>query len=915
MPFISPVPLITTRLIPPTLSAGTLERVRLQQRLVEGAQLGGALLAVSAPAGYGKSTLLAQCHRQLQEAGQAVSWLTLDEDDNEEAQFYYYAAAAFHTLHPDIAQSLAEDCLSLEGDRQGKHFISAVLQAMARSERPMVLFLDDYHVIEQESIHNTLAFLLKHMPPHFTLVIGSRNPLPFALAKLRANNRLVSLDRDDLRFDREEAGALIRDTNALQLSDSDIDLLHGSTEGWAAVMQLATLSVKSVSDPQEFLTASLGHQDSVTDFFAEEVISQMPEPQARLLIRSSIVERLCAPLCQAITGEADTGEQLQALCEARYLLQRLGGENGWYRLHPLFRGYCLRLLQRRYRQDLADLHRRASHWFETEGLGGDAIQHALSAGEASRALELLEDYGIHLTACGHFSLMFSLFKRLPPELTEQSREIWIQMAWLNSLNNQLAEARQLLARLHRSEEELPQERLVEVYTIEVMLHFITDDYTAARKLIDVWLPRAPESRVYIKATLKTIKAYQHFNALEYPEAEAEIGWMRDYDADADLAYSQAYAACLSALLSFTRAHLLKADTHLSGEIKRLTALVGTHSRVVMLMEPLLAVMRYYQGDLSVAEPLFEHGLDAQRHNASPDLMVVVLRTSVRMLLYLRRTDEALTYLQEAQQVGEQRGWQRLLACVMHERVRSYLALGEIQQAQTFYRQWKQTQAPKPRAHQILTRQGDEWEAMTEARLAIAERDINRAAVLLKALLTQFLEHGRNIRAMEVLILLAKGYALQGQQPSAHEALTQALALDTENSVIQLFREEGDVVLQELQALLTELQQTTGEEQHLLWQRQIQRILEQDKAFKPQSSQGLSAPDKIPVDGLMVESLTKRELATLELLVTGCSNKEISDRLHVSINTVKTHLQSAYAKLGVSRRTQAVRRLQELSIFD
>jgi|GEM_PF-895286 len=922
------MPLIATRLMPPRLAAGALERQRLLQPLYAGAQRGGSLLVVTAPAGYGKSTLLAQCYRQLQQAGHKVSWLTLEEEDNEEAQFFYYLAATLGGLCESISPDQVDHYLDNGGAFQGRRFVSSLIQSLVSETQSLALFLDDYQLIQAPVIHDTLSYLLKYLPENLTLVVGSREPLPLPLAKLKAGNKLVALGEEDLRFDRKEARTLFCETNQLQLSEADLEVLYGRTEGWAAVMQLAALSAQGAEDLQAFLSSSLhasgGHPDSVSDFFAEEVVSHMSQPLADLLMRTSIVERLCAPLCGAITGDTQAGEKLKRLWDARFLLQGLDDQGYWYRLHPLLRNFWLRQLQEKEAADIANLHHRASDWFEKEGLAGEAIQHALSAGDNERALELLEEWGTRLTAHGHFPLMFSLFKRLPPALLQDSREILIQMAWLMVLNNQMTEARRLLTEVKGFEAELTPQRRAELYTIEIVMHFIADDYVAARQLLDVWLPQSPEEPSYILGSQRAVKAFLHFNSLEYAEALEEVQWVLAKETDVDLAYTRAYVACLSGLISFAGGCLQDAETTLRREIAHLQQVAGRQSRIVGLIEPILGVICYCRGDLTQALELFEHGFDAQRVNASPDMVVVVLRASVRLLHYLGRHDDALGYLQQAQQMADERGWRRLLAAVMHERVRLYLALGEPQMAQTTYQEWAQNKASSAKAHQTLVRQGDEWEILAEARLSQAAGDVAKAAVILKSLLTQFLAHNRRVRAMEVLVLLARGYMHTGQLPAAKQVLTEALALDQENGVIQLFREEGEAVMEALRALRSDLQQRTGEESHQLWQQQIDTITAVLDTGESTALKGRPLPDSVtskrvvpaePAGGALVESLTKRELATLALLVEGHSNKEISDQLCVSINTVKTHLQSAYAKLGVSRRTQAVRRLKELAVFD
>jgi ATP/maltotriose-dependent transcriptional regulator MalT len=869
------------------------------------------LCLVTAPAGYGKSTFLAQCERQFRDQGVTSAWLTLEEDDNAGDQFFYYLGAAFGQLNPAIDSELVERHLGQRNAFSSRRLLSELLNQLDAAQQ-YALFFDDYHVIDNPQIHEALQYLLKHLPDNLCLLIGSRSLPPIPLARLRAANKLVLLDSSDLGFDETETRALLHDVNRLEVSTEEVSLLCQRTGGWAAVLQLAALSMRGAADRAKFVQAFSGDHESVSDFLAEEVVASMPESLAGFLMRIAILDRFCAPLCLAVSGDREHSSGLAQLRDSRFLVQSLGEGGYWYRLHPLFRNFLLRQLESDNAQQLPELHQRASAWFEEEGLMAEAIQHAISAGDENRALELLDDHGVSLLTQGYMFQFFNLVRRLPEELLLKSQGVLIQLAWLQVLSNQLPKARLLLDELKARFSALDRAQQVEVYGIEATLNAIDDQLDKVAQLVNTWLPQAPPEPVHIRPGFQVLQALVHVNRMEFASALEVSQAVLSEPAVSDLVYSQSYAACISTLVHLAGARLREGASHIQKQLENIQRHVMPSSQSVALMESLMGTLHYYRGNIPQAEVLFQQGLEAQRVIASVDLVVAVLRARARLLHGLRRYDQAFDYLNEAQAQAEERGWVRLQACVMHERVRLYLALGELPRARACFAEWLQYRKLLPRAPATSMSNIDEWTRMAEVRLILAGGDAVKAAVLLKALIEESTGNGLVLRAMELLVLLARAYLSANKPEQAKRALADALSLDPENGVIQLFRDEGKEVIAALMSLKQDLKLSAEPERHELWQQQIDTIV------TPYQLTPEVAGDRQKVDlssSGLVGTLTKKELATLALLVEGLSNREISDRLCVSTNTVKTHLKSAYGKLGVSRRTQAVRCLKRLGIFE
>ena len=368
--------LLATKLSLPRTRPDRLARSRLIQQLNEG--MARELLFVCTPAGFGKTTLVADWAAS---ARWPVAWLSLDPEDNDPARFWRYVVAALDRACEGLAEHVlprltAPTVLSSEG-------VVTVLanQLQARPEE-VALVLDDYHLIESESIHEGMAFLLGHLPPQLHVVITSRSDPPLPLARLRARGQLVELRAADLCFTPEEASALLREVWGLDLAAEGIAALDARTEGWAVGLQLAALSLRERPDPHAFLSALARTHRYVLDYLSEEVLERQPDRLRSFLLQTSILERLSGPLCDAVTGGTDSQELLEALERANLFLIPLDDERRWWRFHHLFGDLLRARLQRTEGAQLPELHRRAAAWCEQHGLIDEAIQHALASGDA-----------------------------------------------------------------------------------------------------------------------------------------------------------------------------------------------------------------------------------------------------------------------------------------------------------------------------------------------------------------------------------------------------------------------------------------------------------------------------------------------------------------------------------------------------
>jgi LuxR family transcriptional regulator, maltose regulon positive regulatory protein len=372
-----PDELLATKLHIPRARRGLVPRPRLAGRLTEA--LAGELTVVCAPAGFGKTALLADWARR---SGRPVAWLSLDAGDNDPVRFWRHVAAALGGVREGVGQRLAP-LLGPLAPRSFEAVVTTLVNELAAAPDELVLVLDDYHLIESPAVHESVMFLLGHLPAGLRLAVACRADPPLPLARLRARGQLAELRADQLRFTLEEAAALLREATGPDLPDDAVGALEARSEGWVAGLQLAALSLRGREDVAGFVAAFSGSHRYVLDYLAEEVLDRQPEPVRTFLLETSVLDRLCGPLCDAVTGRADGQRLLEAVDRANLFLTPLDDVRGWYRYHHLFAD----LLRVRLAQEQPErppvLHRAAAAWHEQHGLADDAIRHALAAGDAA----------------------------------------------------------------------------------------------------------------------------------------------------------------------------------------------------------------------------------------------------------------------------------------------------------------------------------------------------------------------------------------------------------------------------------------------------------------------------------------------------------------------------------------------------
>ena len=793
-------PLLETKFYVPKWRRGLVPRPRLSDRLNRGAE--SKLTLVSAPAGFGKTTLLADWLAAVAVDGRTVTWLSLDQSDNHPASFWTYLIAALQTAEPHIGAS-AISLLQSPQPPPIETVLATLLNELTRISHDVVLVLDDYHVIDARDIHDGMVFLLDHLPPRLHLVIASRADPALPLARLRARGELVEIRAEDLRFTPDEAATYLKDTMGLDVTPSEVAALEERTEGWIAALQLAALSMQGRDDVAGFIAGFAGDDRYIVDYLVEEVLQRQPESVRSFLQQTSILDRLSGPLCDAVTGQ-DSGvgkAMLEALERANLFVVALDDHRRWYRYHHLFADVLrARLLDGRP-EHVPELHRRASAWYERNGEASEAIRHALAALDFSKAADLIE---------------------LAAPALRRSRQEAALLGWLGALPDELLRCRPVLSN---------------VFAGELLASGQFESVDAHLRDAERWLgPHAPDPSQIVSAGMVVVDEGQFRRlpgaiavhraghalvlgnlalTVEHARRALELAPQDDH-------LGRGGAAALLGLAWWASGDLEPA--HQSYAAGRASLRRVGHHADALGCTIALADIRIAQGRLREAMRTYEQALQLAAEQGTP-----VLRGTADMhvglsQLHRERNDlhAATQHLLTSQELGEHTGlpqnpyrWRVAMARIREAQGDLDGALDLLQEAERlyvsdFFPNVRPVSAMTARVWVAQGRldEGLEWtrerglsvdddlsylrefEHITLARVLLARHAIPDAMGLLESLLRAADDGARTGSVIEILVLQALGYQLQDDIAAALVPLERALTLAEPEGYVRMFVDEG-----------------------------------------------------------------------------------------------------------------------------
>jgi len=898
------IELLGTKLFIPRPRKNLVVRPRLVEYL--NARLDKKLTLIAAPAGFGKTTLLSEW---IPQSPRCVTWLSLDEGDNDPTKFWVYFISSLQELHPDLGES----ALTLFQSSQAPpitSILTTLINEISRFPDVFTIVLDDYHVIESQPIHEALTFLIAHLPVNMHMVIMTRINPPLPLARLRVRDDLTEIRANDLRFTVDEVAEFLTQMMEVTLSVKEIAALEVRTEGWIAGLQIAVLSMQGHDDIPGFIRAFSGSHRHILGYLTDEVISQRPAGTLEFLLQTSILDRLCGPLCDAVTGDSNGQAILENLERANLFITPIDNEGKWYRYHHLFAEVLQARLRQLHPEEAPKLHRRASEWFEESGSSTEAIEYALRGRDWTRSMQLIEDN---------------------MEGAQLRGEIFTLLRWLGALPDEAIRAHPSLGLSHA-----------------LMLTFV-DDFTTAEHRLEVAegallsnpLPNIDEQ----SALLGQAASIRETNVLmlEYPGEKVITAGSEALELlpESDLA-RRGYVFCIMGCAQYlSLGDMQAAEQSFQDGLHLVQAAGDLFSELQILFH--LSQMRTVQGQLSAAEEPCEELLQLASQPGWENIPAAALGRVMKGRILYERNDllgaqEALTAgIAGMEGFSLKRG--EITGRVLLSRVK--LALGELASArESMENAWatiqnhhlKRVMIPAAAYRAQLFLQMNEletavqWAATIElpiegplnpaleydyitlARVQMAQGRLDETRNLLARLLPPAVEAGRISRVIEILALQAVAAHAQQDEAKAMAALQNALTLAEPEGFVRSFIDESEPMRQLLLDYQSIIKKKIG---NGIDNESLQLLQYTDKLLAAFSQ---LAPDEKTKDAPLLEPLNERELDVLRLIATGRSNKEIAEILVVAVSTVKWYINNLYSKLGAKSRTHALALAKELELI-
>lgn len=911
--------LLTTKLYIPRPVPNLVPRPRLSKQLEEG--IGRKLTLISAPAGFGKTTLLSEWRMTRPGRKWPVGWISLDEGDNDPVLFFSYLVAALRAVQADIGEAP----LALLQSPQGpplRSVLTILLNELAAIPKHFVLVLDDYHVIENRTIHEAIAFLLDHLPPQMHLIISSRTEPPLPLARLRARSDLAELRPADLRFESEEVVTFLNGMVGFDLSADDVTALDERTEGWIAGLQLVALSLQGEGDILGFIDEFTGTHRYILDYLAEEVLHRQPEDVRDFLLRTAILDLLSGPLCDALTGRSDSQQKLEELEQANLFLVPLDNRRRWYRYHHLFSDF-LRERLRRVRPDLTPgLHRTASHWYEQNGLMAEAVDHAIAAGAFERAAVLVDRIAEGMLRQGRLSTLAGWVDALPQRMAYVRPRPYLFHAETLFLLGRYEAAEANLQTVEQAlggnggASETPWDNHGEppksgrertelrgmVSAIRASIASVYGDLPRTVTLSQRALRHLPENALVWRGnTLAQLGVAYALNG-DMKAASRTFAEADAINERADNTYAIQIVTWRSARLQVAQGRLRQA-----ADVYR-QVLLQASEQVALGQLPVTGYCYLDLGDLlrewndlAAAARHLEAGIERVERAGSPTILLDGYIALARLRQAFEDEEGTLRAFRQAQSLVRRHVLPlRFVARLAAYEARFWLAQGDLEAAM----RWGQDKDLDPGELGYLR----EVEHLTMARVFVAQGRLAEAQHLLERLLSAAEGGGRMKSAIEILILQAVAFQAQRDEARALGALESALELAQPEGYVRTFVDEGATVAN----LLVQARNPHGERPEAT--PRSDRWSYADKllaAFGRPPAPRRPLPEALPG----IDLLSDRELEVLRLVAVGFKNQQIADKLFVVVGTVKAHLNSIYRKLGVQSRTQAVARARDLGLLD
>jgi len=893
------VSLLQTKLFVPSPWTELIPRPRLIKRLDERRRL----TLVSAPAGFGKTTLVgawAEALASVSPPPEKVAWLSLDAADDDPVRFWLYVIAALQTIHPNIGETSLAMLHAPQPPPVETVLTSLLNEAAALLDR-VALVLDDYYLIGAPPIHEALAFLLDHLPPQMRLIILTRADPPLPLARLRVRSQLVELRAADLRFTTSETAAFLGQVMGLDLAADDVAALEARTEGWIAALKLAAIALLALPSPQDrgdvrnFISTFAGSHHYIVDFLVQEVLNCQPVEVREFLLKTSILERLSGPLCDALTGHTDGHATLEALERANLFVVPLDDQRHWYRYHHLFADMLRSHLYRIWPDQVLELKQRASEWHERQGSLEEAILYALAGQDFGRAAVLIQRYAPTMLAQGRVAGLSTWIDALPGDALAANPEL--ELAYIWSLFFEF-EFEQMKARLECVEQRLTSETSIsvrgELALVRGVIARLNGQVDRSILLFKHALEQLPPTDALLCG-----RSWLHLG-LAYLNTDVDQAEQALLQACASFEAAASMHGLLAAYYFLASIQMMRGSLHRAAATCRKALLIAEllpHLPAAGYAYVAMGEVLYEQNDLERALSYLTQGAELAERGGHAETLVKAALALARCHRARGEWTAAQRCIDQFDQAARHMPPSALpLHPVTDEQVRLWLAQGQVHKAVDCIYVDTEACARIPVQLRLIHQ-------LVRTRLDIVQHKSADALLLLNPILQTAQSAGMARLVLQALSLRALALYAEGRADRAIDVLGRALKMAEPGGYVRTFVDEGRRMLPLLHAFRRRCHDDR------LWEYADHLIA----SFGP-------PPTSEPVEThsqsghrSLIEPLSERELEVLRLLAEGKSNREIGDALFIAVGTVKKHLSNIFGKLEVQNRTECAARARELGL--
>lgn len=894
------IDLIKTKLFIPHARMNPVQRPRLDQQLSDG--LSKKLTLVAAPAGFGKTTLLCDwiLHRSLRAA-----WLSLDKSDNDSTRFWAYFISSLRQLYPQLCVGV----LSLMQSPQPPalhSILTALINELSAITDEVVIILDDYHLIDSQSIHEAFIFLVAHMPENLHLVVTTRADPPLPLARLRARDQLTEIRANDLRFTIDEAASFLTEVMGVKLSAEEVAALEARTEGWIAGLQIAALSMRGRDNLPEFIESFSGSHRLILEYLAEEVLNQQPEGRVEFLLKTSILNRLNGSLCDALTGGSDGQEILEDLVSTNLFINPIDDQGIWYRYHHLFAEVLQVRLNKNHPDLVAELHRRASGWHSQLGIMDEAVRHALAGEDVDEAARLIGSVAGNMLRQGESVSLTGWLNALPEEFVFAHPRLSLVRGWTYfmgaNFSLELAEKwAQASLRGAEADGSLDAELAGEVDALLAMIAVTRGEVRRSLELARQALNTLPEESPWLSAIVFCLGT-AHYLAGDIAAAAPVLKEAIRLSQEPKENYIRLAAASFLGEILVLQGQLDRAGEWFEQVLEWADPELPQKGGVMAYGG--LANILCERDCLQAAQDQIHLGMRQLEQLGGAWSTFVLFRSLARVYAAGNEWTHALEILQRARQLGEEAQLDLVVTQAAALCARLNLASGDLFAAES----WAMSCGLHPDDEQANHPGSREVEYLTLARVLRKQGRHGEALSLLDRLLQAAQAEDR--KGSVIAILIVKSCLLQekGDTAAALVWLEHALTLAEPEGYFRIFVEEGALMRTLLLRFRAHLQKYSGGAAN-----------EYSVSLLDYTKKLLAAlPRPSPPVGSQQEPLlgevSERELEVLYLINEGLTNQEIADQLVIAVSTVKTHINHLYGKFGVRSRTQVLATARQLGLL-